>query len=488
VRKISRDQGLGFVAGTGVVAGITLVCFRLIHVSPTTVALGLLLGILYVSATWGLAVSIYMSALAALAFNYFFLPPFGTLTIADPQNWVALGAFLVTAITASRLAEQAREEARDAHRRRREVERLYAFTQQLLVAGNMGELLNSIPPRMVESFELLDAALYLASTNDVYRYGTDVRNLDKDRLKGVMARGEPFVEAEKNLSFMPVRMGVRPVGSLGIAGGPLSRQTLEAVGTLIAIAVERFNAVEALGKAEAAREEDKLRTALLDSVTHELRTPLTGIKGAITSLLSQPELTAEHRRELMAVIDEESNRLNRLIEEALEMARLDAGDIELRREPASIGSVIQVAREAMKGPLAQHPVEVRLAAQLPDVPLDFDRIKEVLAHLLENAAKYSPAGAPIIISSEVANGFLSVSVADRGPGIETIEQTLIFDKFYRGKDQRYRVQGTGMGLAICKAIVEAHGGKMGLTSQTGSGSVFHFSLPLAPRGPEAERI
>ncbi|HEV2348886.1 MAG TPA: ATP-binding protein [Terriglobia bacterium] len=487
MKKIWREQGLGFAVGTGMMAAIVLVYTKLIHVNPTTVALSFLLGILYVSATWGLTVSIYMSALAALAFNYFFLPPFGTLTIADPQNWVALGAFLVTAITASRLAEAARGEARDANRRRREVERLYAFTQQLLVAGNMGELLNSIPRRMVESFELQDAALFLASTNEVYRFAGDVRALDSDRLKAVMARGEPVVEAEKKLSFMPVRMGVRTVGSLGISGNLVSRQTLEAVGTLIAIAVARFSALEALGRAEAAREEDKLRTALLDSVTHELRTPLTGIKGAITSLLTQPELTSAHRCELMAVIDEESNRLNRLIEEALEMARLDAGDIELKREPTPIATVIEAAREAMKGPLAQHRVEARLAPQLQEVALDFERVKEVLAHLLENAAKYSPPGAPITISSEATNGYLVTSVADRGPGIETIEQSLIFDKFYRGKDQRYRVQGTGMGLAICKAIVEAHGGKIGVTSQVGSGSVFQFSLPLALPAAETGR-
>jgi two-component system sensor histidine kinase KdpD len=486
MKKLSREQGLGFVVSTGMVAAIVIVCSRLFPVNPTTVALALLLGILFVSATWGLTVSIFMSALAAVAFNYFFLPPFGTLTIADPHNWVALTAFLVTAITASRLAESAREEARDAHRRRREVERLYAFTQQLLVAGNLGELLNSIPRRMVESFELLDAALFLASTNEVYRFAADVRALDADRLKAVMARGEPVVEAGKNLSFIPVRMGVRTVGSLGISGNLLSRHTLEAVGTMIAIAVERFSALEALGKVEAAREEEKLRTALLDSVTHELRTPLTGIKGAITSLLSQPGLTAEHRRELMSVIDEESNRLNRLIEEALEMARLDAGDIELMREPTAIGDVIEAARESMRGPLAQHPVEVRLAAPLQDVALDFERIKEVLAHLLENAAKYSPPGAPITVSAEVVGSNLTASVADRGVGIDAHEQSLIFDKFYRGKDQRYRVQGTGMGLAICKAIVEAHGGKMGVTSQLGSGSVFQFSLPLTPAKREGE--
>jgi two-component system sensor histidine kinase KdpD len=487
MRKPSREHVLGFTVATGIVAAMVMVYYKLIHVNPTTVALSLLLAILYVSATWGLVVSIFMSVLAALAFNFFFLPPYLTFTIADPQNWVAFAAFLISAIGASRLSDYAREEARDANRRRREVERLYAFTQQLLLSGNMGELLNTVPRRLVESFGVQDAALFLASKNEIYRFGADIRHLDSDRLKAVMARGEPVVDADANLCFVPVRMGARPVGSVGISGGSLSRQTLEAVGTLIAIAVERFGALEALGKAEAAREEEKLRTALLDSVTHELRTPLTSIKGAVTSLLSQPELTEAHRHELLTVIDEESNRLNRLIEEALEMARLDAGEFELNKQSTPIDKVIEAAREAMKVCLANHPVEVRLPQQLPSVPMDFERIKEVLAHLLENAAKYSPAGAPIIISSEVAHGYLVTSVADRGAGIDALEQSLIFDKFYRGKDLRYRVQGTGMGLAICKAIVEAHGGKIGVTSQIGSGSVFQFSLPIAGGTSEAGR-
>lgn len=466
---------------------ITAFYSKLLQVNNTTVALSFLLAILYVSSVWGLSVSIYTSMLATVAFNYFFLPPIGKFTISDPQNWVALAAFLVTSITASRLSDHAREETRDANRRRREVERLYAFTQQLLVVGSISELLNAVPRRIVESFELQDAALFLASKNEIYRYGADLRNLAADRLKGVAARGEPVVEAGKHLSFMPVRMGVRTVGSLGISGGRLSRQTLEAVGTLVAVAVERFNALEALGKAEASREEEKLRTALLDSVTHELRTPLTGIKGAVTSLLSQPELTKDHRHELLTVINEESNRLNRLIEEALEMARLDSGDVELKREPTPIGLVIEAALGVTKPCLAHHPVDVRLAEKLPDVPMDFERIKEVLAHLLENAAKYSPSGSPIALSSEETNGYLVTSVADHGEGIDGLEQTLIFDKFYRGKDLRYRIQGTGMGLAICKAIVEAHGGKIGVTSQVGSGSVFNFSLPLVSHPSHEER-
>ena len=160
------------------------------------------------------------------------------------------------------------------------------------------------------------------------------------------------------------------------------------------------------------------------------------------------------------------------------MAKLDAGEIELTQEPCHMREIVDAAIEEAKHALASHKVELRVPTDLPPVPVDFSRIKQVLAHLLDNAAKYSPAGSRIVVTSEVVGRMLVTSVADEGPGIDTFEQALVFDKFYRGRDQRYRVQGTGMGLAIAKAIVEAHGGSMGVISQLGKGSVFRFSLPL----------
>ena len=481
----TRSQILSYAAAAGIIVFVVLVFRHIAAINATSVALTFLLAILYVSAFWGLRVSIFMSLLATLAFNYYYLPPVGTLTIADPQNWIALTAFLVTAVTASRLSEQARRRTFDANQRRQEIERLYAFAQQLMVAGSLVELLNAIPRRIVESFEVQDAALFLAGKDGIYRSGSNFRELDSDQLKAVMARGEPLIETKLDRCYVPVRMGVRPVGSLGISGPVLARETLEALGTLIAIAVERVTAVEALSKAEAARQEERLRTALLDSVTHELRTPLTAIKASVTSLLTQPELSDTHRRELFSVINEESDRLNHLIDEALEMARLDAGEIELKIEPHAIREVIEAAVETSKNVLANHPVDIRLPQDLPLVPMDRERIREVLTHLLNNAARYSASGTSICVMSAVSGRFLVTSVADHGQGIDSFEQALIFDKFYRGKNQRHRVQGTGMGLAICKAIVEAHGGAVGVTSQVGSGSVFHFDLPLSPERARA---
>jgi two-component system sensor histidine kinase KdpD len=252
---------------------------------------------------------------------------------------------------------------------------------------------------------------------------------------------------------------------------------LEALGSLVAIAIERVGAVEKLGQAEAARQSENLRTALLDSVTHELRTPLTGIKAAVTSLLSDLQLDPAQRRELLTVIDEESDRLDRLVGEASEMAQLDAHGVELHLERVPIEKAIKSAVADCKTMLGEHPVEIRVAPELPNVQMDPARISEALKQLLENAAKYSAAQSPITITAEMKDGQLVTGVSDQGPGIDDFEQALIFDKFYRGRDQRYQVQGTGMGLAIAKAIIEAHGGTLGVTSQLGHGSVFHFALP-----------
>jgi two-component system sensor histidine kinase KdpD len=463
---------------SGILIALTALFRIALHVNPTTVALTFLLCVLLVSANWGLRYAVGMAIAATALFNYNFLPPIGTFTIADPQNWVALAAFLITAIVASQLSERARRAAESANQRRHELEKLYSFSQTLLVADNVVELLNALPRHVVQSFGLKASALLVDGRSDVYRSSPQVGELDMDRLRAAAARGGPEIEPERGVSFVPLRLGSRSVGTLGISGGLLSRATLEALGSLTALAIERAGAVESLTKVEAAKENEKLRSALLDSVTHEFRTPLTAIKASVTSLLTDANLSAPQRQELLTVVDEESDRLNRLVGQAAEMARLDAGQVELHREPRPIREAIDGALADCRQMLAGHPVEVTAPEELPLVRIDLARIQEVLAQLLENAAKYSPEQTPIRVTAEKQKTTMIVAVADRGPGIEDFEQALIFDKFYRGRDQRSRIQGTGMGLAIARAIVEAHGGTISVTSQLGSGSVFYFTLPL----------
>ena len=460
------------------VCAITAIYFLWLHVNPTTVGFTFLLAILLVSAVWGLRYAIFMAILSTLAYNYFFLPPLLRFTIADPQNWVALFAFLFTAIIASELSERARREAVQSNQRRREVERLYTFSQQLLVSDNVFELLNAIPRYIVESFGVTSAAVFLEAKQETYYFDTGSRHtFPAEQLKAITGRGEPVLDREHSLCFMPLRMGVRSVGSIGLAGCDLSRESLEAIGSLTAIAVERANAMEKLTKTEAARQSDRLRSVLLDSVTHELRTPLTAIKASAETLLADVALDKPQRKDLLTVINEESDRLNRLISEATEVAQLDSHQLELHFEPHQIREAIDLATRESRAALQQHTLQVTVPDNLPLLRVDVERISEVLVHLLDNAGKYSPPGTPIHVTAELRDGEVVTSVADHGPGIDDMEQGLIFEKFYRGRNQRMIIQGTGMGLAIAKAIIELHGGKIGVTSQVGHGSVFYFSLP-----------
>jgi two-component system sensor histidine kinase KdpD len=475
-----------FVIVLVIVAGITIF-FReaLPEVNQTTVALSFLMAILAVSAVWGMAVSAFMSVAAMLAFNYFFLPPVGTLTIADPQNWIALFAFLVTAVVGSQLSGRMRREADAANQRRREIEKLYVFSQKLLGEGNVIQLLNAIPNHMAEAFEAGAASLFLADKNKFYRSGRGVPQLDEEKMKAAFSHDEPSVDAQRGFCFAPVRLGLRPIGSFGTFGTPLSRETLEAAGTLIGISIERARAVEQLSKTEADRQGERLKSALLDSITHDFRTPLTSIKASATSLLSTGDQDAGRRRELLSVIDEECDRLNHLVEEATEIARLESGEVELEFSAVSAEQLIEAALAHCRKALGVREVRVQIALELPPVRADLNRAKEVLVQLIENANLYSPKDRPIAISAEASGNSVMVSVADQGPGIEDLEQGMIFDKFYRGKDQRYLIQGTGMGLPIAKAIVEAHGGSISVTSQVGHGSVFSFTLPV--EGSPAKR-
>jgi two-component system, OmpR family, sensor histidine kinase KdpD len=474
VKNGARTQAARYGFVVAAIGVITACDFRL-HVNPTTVALMFLVAVLLASAYWGLRYALVLALGATAAFNFFFLPPIGTFTIADPQNWVALFAFLVTAVVASNLAERARREAEQAKQRRREVERLYGLSQRLLASENVLELLNALPLYVQETFSARSVAVMAADQPSVYRSSPDTV-VEEDALRSTLLRGEPITQA--GVSYVPLRLGVRTVGALGVAGLELSRETLDAMGSLAGLAIERARALEALAKNQALQENERLRSALLDSVTHEFRTPLTSIKASVTTLLSASTLDDHGKRELLTVIDEETDRLNRLVGEAAEMGQLDAGMFKLDLQPHSIQDALNPALKETRCSIENHPVEIVVPSDLPLVRMDVQRIREVLTHLLDNAGKYSDPGLPIKVISEVKDGQLVTSVADRGPGIDSFEQALIFEKFYRGRHQRYSAPGTGMGLAIAKVIVEAHGGTIGVVSQLGSGSVFSFSLPI----------
>ena len=478
MQRFLAGRVMGIAVSLAAVVGITFAFRHMLHVNQTTVALSFLLAILAVSAVWGMAVSVVMSLVAVVAFNYFFLPPIGTLTIADPQNWVALFAFLVSSIMGSQLSSRIRTEADEAHQRRREVERLYQFSRKLLGEGNVIQLMNAIPNYIVESFEAGAATLFLPQKDKFYRSGFGAAHFDEEKLKTAFSLDELSVDTDRREYFIPIRLGVRPIGSLGISGSQLSRQSLEAISTLVAIAIERARAIEQLGQTEAERQGERLKSALLDSITHDFRTPLTSMKAAASSLLASLPTDATNTHELLSIINEECDRLNRLVEEAGEMAKLEAGEIALDLAAVPIDEIIHAGLAHCNASLSGRKVDVRVAPSLPAVRADRERAKEALVQLIDNANLYSEKDQPITITAELTGDTVTTSVADRGPGIDDFEQTMIFDKFYRGKDQRYLVRGTGMGLPIAKALIVAQHGSISVTSQLGHGSVFSFTLPV----------
>lgn len=462
-----------YAAVLAVVGALTFVA-RSLHTNTTTVGFVFLVAVLLVAANWGLRSAVLTAIVATASFNFFFLPPVGTFVIADPHNWVALVAFLATALVASDLSERVRREAANATRRRLEAERLYAVSQALLRTEDVPELFAHLPQMLAQSFDAAGAVLLIVP--DVLYVSAPELTYDEASLRAA-AQTEQRTDAAGQVSI-PLHMRGKTVGAVAILGQPLSSETYEALSSLIGLAMERTEAIEELTRTRVIQENERLRSALLDSVSHEFRTPLTGIKASVTSLLTANELDAEQRKELLTIIDEEADRLNRLVAQAGEMAQLDAGDFELDRAPHDLREIVDAAVESARKWLDKRKVDVDIPNTLPRVNVDFDRIRAVMAQLLENAGKYSESGALVRVNAESAGSCVLVRVSDTGIGIDETELARVFDKFFRGRNVRYKARGTGMGLAIAKVVIEAHGGTIRVMSRKGIGSVFTVALPV----------
>jgi two-component system sensor histidine kinase KdpD len=463
--------------------GIVALYHLWLHVNATTVALTLLMLVLFLAAKWGLRYGVATSIVATVCYNYYFLPPIGTFVINDPQNWLGLFVFLTVSVVGSRLAERAREEAEDARLRQRELEVLYGLSRELLQTENVASLLNAIPPAIMLVTSANAVVLFLLQGDRMYLAGdSSVVQTDDVGLRQLALTLPAPDSVGSREARVPLRVGVKPRGLLLLSGVSLSAETLEAIGGLISVSIDRAQALEDLTRGEAAKESERLRSLMIDSITHELRTPLTAIKASATAMLQPVQaghsLTQEQQHDLLTVIDEESDRLNRLVSEAVEMAQLDTQEVHMSFAPAAVQDILDRALETCSAALAERDVNVSVPV-LPSVMADADFVTKVLTNLLENATKYSTAGSPIFISAERRGETVSISVADRGSGIDLSEQALIFERFYRGGAQSQQTSGTGMGLAISRAIVEAHHGQLSVTSQVGEGSVFSFTLPIA---------
>lgn len=461
----------------GALAAILLIYGLWLHVNPTTVALTLVLYVLIVAAQFGLRYAVVASVVATACYNFFFLPPVGTFTIADPQNWLTLLTFLATSVIGSRLSQAARDEADQARASQRELEVLFSLSREFLRTDKLADITEALPSLINIAARAQGSTLYLLDGDRVFQAGEQqISGIEISHFRQLaLSLSEPEVLSDGTV-HVPIRAGVRPRGLLEMVGLKLSQETLRAIGGLAAIALDRVQALEEIARSEANKESERLRNLILDSITHELRTPLTSIKGAAGTLL-MGSVGAEDQGSLLRIIDEEADRINQLVGQAVEMAQLEAKEVRMDFQPVDLKDIVAEAKENSAWVWGTHPVEISIPP-LPKVDADPNMIAKVLCNLLENAAKYSEPQSPIRISAEQKGGMIVAAVADRGIGIDPLEQDLVFDRLYRSREHSQKKPGTGMGLPISRAIIESHQGSLTVTSQRGYGSVFSFTLPI----------
>jgi two-component system, OmpR family, sensor histidine kinase KdpD len=466
---------LRFAASLVLVAAVTLIYRSVLHVSNTTVALSLLLVILGISTWWGLAEATLASIAAVLAFNFYFLPPVGTFTIQDPQNQMVFVAFLVTAVTASQLSASARRRTAEAEARRLEIQRLYDLVQTTMLSGNPRKTIREFMQKLVQVFSCDGAAFYYSATEEIFRSGPESKPVTDHDLQAAAEVSDATLDRPRSIATAPVRLGGRTLGSMALVGSLPSAQMVGAIANLLAISIEKARALEGASHAEAARQSEVLKSALLDSLAHDINTPLTSIKAAVTSLLSN---AGSNDLELLTIINEEADRLNRLASEVIAMARIEAGKVHLEKQAVQPTELISNVLADLRPVLQGRAVSVEIEPGLPDAEADPEFVQQVIKQFVENAHKYSSPGVPIAVSAALKGGKIVIGVADRGPGIQENERSLIFDKFFRGRQHRFDTKGTGMGLAIAKGIVEAHRERIWVESEPDQGSAFYFTLPV----------
>jgi two-component system sensor histidine kinase KdpD len=455
-----------------VVAFVTLICFRIIQANATTVALMMLLVVLGVATRWGLIEATFTSLAAVLAFNYFFLPPIGRLTIDDPQNWIALFAFLVTAITTSQLSTRAQRRARESLLRKQESERLYTLSRSMLTDEGATIQFGLREAARIFGFDLI--AFYDRSRDEIYTVPASSAAL-RDVLLKVAESEEPIDDGQ--MTILPVRLGRKAIGSLAMAGGNVTPEVRESITTLVAINQERIQALDRAAAAEAARKNEQLKSTLLDGLAHDLNTPLSAIKTSVTTLLTHKFRTETSRQDLLAIIEEETDRLHRVITEALTLARVESEKVNLDRAPYEASDLIA---RAIRGSRAD-PDRIHVSAPVHfTVDVDAELFPLALKQLIENAARYSPPQSQIHIDARNDPPVASFSIRDHGLGIKSGERERIFDRYHRGSAGRRSKDGTGMGLAIAKAIVESHGGKIWAENDPDGGARFTIMIPQSP--------
>ena len=515
------------VAGGLLLVGLLVPILRFWHGASgplgQSIPLFFLAPVVLTSTVGGPGAGVLISCAAISVWDWFFIPPIDTITIASARDVLALVVFLAVALLVGSLSTIARRSAQDALHRVRGTEALYQLSMALITHQNLDQILPELTLRLRETFDLEACAVLLPAANGldwhtVATVGRLPSNLHVEENRGLavivqrvqmegresmlghvrrepgrsdrMARPRPGQERAR---LLPLRVGARAIGVLELVPranqrpDPEREHLLTTFANAAAIALEQGRLMQEEQTATLARESDRLKSALLSSVSHDLRTPLAGIKAAASSLLQDDVVWSEEdRHAFLTDIDHEADRLTRLVSNLLDLSRIEAGAIKPSLAWEDIDELIERVTRRLEPRLVPHPLVRHIPPDLPQTLLDAVQIEQVLTNLLENAAKYSPPSAPITVAARVVadpsgREELEITVTDQGVGIPSGEQERIFATFYRVAEGTRGANGTGMGLAIVKGLVEAHGGRARVESVPGRGSMFSVLLPLAPR-------
>jgi len=468
---------VGYAVALGGTATASAVLLALRHeVSTTNVVLVFLVVVVAAAANGGLGPGATAAGLGFLAFDLLFLPPYGHLKVHDQEDYVSLAVYLLIALVVSILVSTRERRQALAERRERETRTLYELSSMLLVHDSLQATLERVAMTVRSLFDLAGCAILLAG--------------EDGRLRPVAVDGDAAQDAGRPGLTVPLSTSSAPVGAIVLVAdgetplrlGEQELRVVHAFANQAALAVERDRQQAERAQARALAETDRLRTALLNSVSHDLRTPLSSIKASASSLLDPTiDWSPQQRREFLEIIDQESDRLTRLVHNLLDMSRIEVGALDPRLVETALADVTGPAVRLARSKTSQ-PIMVDVPDDLPTVLVDPVRLDQVLTNLLDNARRYAD-GEAVTVQGRAVAGRVEVSVADHGPGIPEAERERVFDQFYRlRRNGRTPPDGTGMGLAISRGIVEALGGTIRVEATPGGGATFVVSLSTGPGG------
>jgi len=467
------------------------------NLEPANLVMCYLLAVVIVAVRWGLGPAVFTSVLSVLAFDFFLVPPYLTLGVHDLQYTFTFAGLLIVGLIVGKLTAKTRRQALEATVRERRTATLYELSRNLAISQGLENTLEIIKKHLREIF-VCDVALYLPEEQNLKVHTHDAGFPLNERELAMASlcfrSGQPSGKSADALQggeayYFPLRTAHGVTGVLGLQFtgpqefmNPEESQLLEALSSQAALAIQQAKLAEEARQLELLRATEKLQKALLNSISHDLRTPLVSITGSLSILLHDASwLDEETRNELIENALEESERLNRIVGNLLDMTRVEAGALKASPKPCELRDVIGVSLQELKHKLSRRTLDIRIPHNFPEIPMDFSLMLKVFFNLIDNAVKYSSGETPIRIRAEIQGNKARIEISDEGAGIREEDLKRIFDKFYRAVKPG-QISGTGLGLSICKGIVEAHNGEIWAESRSEKkGTTFIVLLPLRPQ-------